>query len=111
MELEEMKTLWNSMSEDINKQKILTDKLIIQMTQQQYNNKLRKISIPELAGTFVCFAAVLYIAINFYKLETWLQISCGILSILFLVLAPIISLKFISKIKKINIERMVSDHF
>lgn len=105
MELEEMKTLWGTMSEDIEKQKILTDKLIIQMTQQQYNNRLRKISTPEIVGTFICFAAALFILINFYKLETLLQLVSGIITITFLLIGPIISLRFISRMKKIDISK------
>lgn len=105
MELEEMKTLWDTMSKDIEKQKILTDKLIIQMTEQQYSNRLGKVSTPEIAGTFICFAAALFILINFYKLETVLQIICGIIVISFLLIAPVFSLRFINKMKKVDISK------
>ena len=39
MELEEMKVLWQEMSQQVEKQKSLTDKLIIEMTQQKYAQK------------------------------------------------------------------------
>ncbi len=39
MELEEMKTLWEEMSLKVEKQQIVTDQLIMEMTQQKYKNK------------------------------------------------------------------------
>ena len=38
-----MKSLWNDMSQKVDQQKVLTDKLIIDMTQERYENKLRQI--------------------------------------------------------------------
>ena len=68
MELEELRNEWQEMSKEIEKQKILTDKLIIDMTQKKYKNKLNSISIPETIGTVICFAAAIYIFINFSHL-------------------------------------------
>ncbi len=39
MELEEMKLLWADVSIKLEKQKILTDSLIIQMTEVKYRNQ------------------------------------------------------------------------
>lgn len=103
MELDEMKNLWDTMSKDIEKQKILTDKLIIQMTEQQYKSSLQKIIIPEVGGAIICFATVILLCINFYKLETWYQIISGIILILILLLWPIISLIAVKKINNVNI--------
>jgi len=105
MELEEMRTQWQEMSEEIKKQKLLTDKLIIAMTQNKFNNRLKSISIPETIGTFVCFGIALYILINYSKLDAWyLQLS-GIFSTLFYIVLPILSLKTIYGMKRINISK------
>ncbi len=105
MELEEMKTLWDKMSQDLEKQKKLTDKLITDMTQEQYNNRLRKISIPETIGAFICFGIAVMLLFYFGKLDTWYLKLSGIFSIIFYLLIPILSLRSIYKIKSINIAK------
>lgn len=103
MELDEMRTLWDEMTIEVEKQKTLTDKLIIQMTQERYNSKLKSISIPETFGTIICFIAALYILMNFSKLDTWYLIVCGIFAIMYLILIPVKSLSSINQMKSINI--------
>jgi hypothetical protein len=105
MDLEEMKNTWGEMSNEIDKQKKLTDKLIMMMTQEKYNNTLRRISIPETIGTVICFAMVLLVIFNFEKLDTWyLQLS-GLLSVATLIVLPILSLRSIKKMNSINISK------
>lgn len=100
-----MKRTWGEMSNEIDKQKKLTDKLIIIMTQQKYNNVLRGISIPETIGAVICFATVLFVAFNFNKLDTWyLQLS-GLLSLIILIVLPVLSLRSIQKMNAINISK------
>ena len=65
MELEEMTSLWNDMSQIVDQQKVLTDKLILDMTQERYENRLRHISIPETIAALICFAVVIYLISNF----------------------------------------------
>lgn len=102
MELEELRSEWQEMSKEIEKQKILTDKLIIDMTQKEYKNKLKLISIPESIGTVICFAAALYIFINFSNLDNWyLQLS-GVFTVLFCLVLPILSMRSVFGMQKIN---------
>jgi len=103
MELEEMKTIWGEMSAAIEKQKMLTDALIIRMTQADYRNKINKILIPEAVGSAVCFAAFLFILINLQKLDPWYLMVCGIMSSLIIILLPVLSVKAIYKMHSINI--------
>ena len=103
MELEELRNEWQEMSKEIEKQKILTDKLIIDMTQKKYKNKLNSISIPETIGTVICFAAATYIFMNFSLLDTWYMQLSGIFTALFCIVLPILSLKSIFGMQKINI--------
>lgn len=105
MELEEMKSLWNDMSQKVDQQKVLTDKLIIDMTQERYENKLRHISIPETIAALICFAVVIYLISNFGLLDVWyLQLS-GAITIVSCLILPILSLKSIQKMKAINISK------
>jgi hypothetical protein len=103
MQLEEMKTLWEEMSMEIEKQKKITDSLIIKMTQADYRNKINKILFPEAIGSLACFAGVLFILINFQKLNTWYLLICGIIAALILLLLPILSIKAIRKMGSVNI--------
>ena len=103
MELEEMKNLWQEMSAEVEKQKKLTDSLIIKMTQMHYKNKLNKILIPEAAGTLIAFAAAIFILTNIEKLNTPLLLGCGIISVLVLVLMPILSINSVLRMKYLNV--------
>ena len=41
MELEEMQTVWSQMSDQLEQQQKLTDKIIIDMTQQKFKNRFK----------------------------------------------------------------------
>ena len=103
MELDEMKGLWESMSQELDKQRLLTDKMVVEMTHQKYKNKLRGISLPETVGTVVCFAMALYALVNFNRLDTWYLALCGIASISFCLILPFLSMRSIFRMKKIDI--------
>lgn len=103
MDLEEMKGLWKNMSEELDRQKLLTDKMVVEMTQQKYRDKLSQISLPETVGTFICFAMAAYALFNFNKLDTWYLVLCGVISISFCLILPILSLRSIHKLKQIDL--------
>jgi hypothetical protein len=103
MELEEMRNEWQEMSKKMERQQLLTDKLIVEMTQEKYNNKLKSISIPETVGAVICFLSALYILRYFSKLDTWYLVVCGIFSIVYLIILPLKSMSSIKKMQRINI--------
>ena len=103
MEIEEMKSLWDEMSVEIEKQKRITDSLIIRMTKVNYRNKVSKILLPEAAGGLVCIAGLIFLLVNINQLNDWYLLSCGIISALLLFLLPLLSIKAIYKIHRLNI--------
>ncbi|MFK7813750.1 MAG: hypothetical protein AB8B59_14745 [Maribacter sp.] len=103
MEIEEMKALWSDMSDQLEEQKKLTNEIIMNMTQERYSNKFRTISTYETLGAVICFAMAMYILINFGALDTWYQITSGVFTIVFLFIQPILVLRALSKIKRLNI--------
>jgi hypothetical protein len=103
MELEQMKNLWQEMSAEIEKQKKLTDSIIIKMTQSDYRNKINKILIPEAIGGTGGFAVTLFILLNLEKLNNWYLLACGIISAVILFAMPILSIYKVNKIRSINI--------
>ena len=103
MELEEMKTLWQEMSQQVEQQKKLTDTLIMEMTQQKYTQKFSKISMYESIGSVICFLAALFIIFNFNKLDTWYLAACGMITLSFILTLPLLVLRSLKSIKNINI--------
>ncbi|MDB5087783.1 MAG: hypothetical protein JWR09_1777 [Mucilaginibacter sp.] len=103
MELEEMKTIWGEMSAEIEKQKKLTDSLIIKMTQVNYRSKISKIIVPETIGSLGCMATALFIFINFQQLGNWYLQVCGGASAVVSLLLAVLSLRAVNKLSSINI--------
>lgn len=103
MELDEMKGLWENMSQELDRQKLLTDKMVVAMTHEKYRNRLRGISVPETVGTVICFMMAVYVLLNFAKLDTGYLVLCGIISVSFLLILPILSMRSILRLKKLDI--------
>ncbi|MEM7085505.1 MAG: hypothetical protein AAF489_04940 [Bacteroidota bacterium] len=103
MELEEMKTLWQEMSVKVEKQQIITDQLIMEMTQQKYRNKFSKLMMYEVSGAVICYIMAVFMLLNIQKLDTWYLLICGIFSVTFLAILPFFSLRSLNKIKRLEI--------
>ena len=103
MEMEELQATWPQMSEELDKQKRLTDKIILEMTQQKYKNKFHGITFYETIGAIICFAIALYLIFNFHRLDTWFLMLCGSITLVFILILPILTLRFLKKIKDVDI--------
>ncbi len=103
MELEEMQTVWSELSGQLEKQKKLTDKMIIMMTQEKYRSQLNRIAYPEMIGTVICYGAGLFILININRLDNWYTMLSGITTLIVLFVLPVLSLRSINKMRKVNI--------
>lgn len=103
MEMEELQATWTQMSEELDKQKRLTDKIILEMTQQKYKNKFQGITFYETIGAVICFTIAIYLIFNFHKLDTWYLMLCGIITFVFILVLPILTLRFLKKIKGLDI--------
>lgn len=104
MELEEMKTAWQNIDKELQQQKILTNKLIIDMTKERYQNRFSHITTYESIATAICFGAAAYIILNFYKLDTWYFMASGVITIILLITLPIVSLSLLKKLKNVDIK-------
>jgi hypothetical protein len=103
MELEEMKSLWEQMTIKIEKQERLTDQLIMEMTKERYHKKFRKISTYESIGAVICFIGAAVLLLNINKMDSWYMMLSDIFTIAILIILPILSLKSIRGIQRINI--------
>lgn len=104
MELEEMKTAWVKMNNDLQQQKVLTDNLILKMTHQQYQNKLSGITTSEGLAAIICWGIAFYILMNLNKLDTWYFLTSGIFTLALLITLPVLSLNLLKNMKNINIK-------
>lgn len=102
MELEEMREVWQELTDQLESQKKLNSKMIKKMTELQYKNSISKIVIPEIIGALICFAATLYILINFQKLDTWYLMVSAFFSIFILIFLPIMSLRALKNLYTIS---------
>ena len=103
MELEEMKSLWGEISAEVEKQKKLTDQLILKMIKINFRNKINKILIPELSGSVVALACVLFIILRFQKLNTWYLQTAGVVAAFILIILPALSILSIHDLLSVNI--------
>lgn len=103
MELKELETLWSEMSQELETQKKLTNELIMNMTQEKYSNKFQKISTYETIGGVICIIAAIFILAKFSMLDTWYLQLCGLFTMIFLFLLPVLTLNSLRRIQKINI--------
>jgi hypothetical protein len=91
MELDDLKTDWESATNQTNKPNILTSKIINQMTQKKYQSQIKKVKYPELIGAIVCILGVSFIGFNFNTLDTTFLKSIGVLTMLLLMIMLMLS--------------------
>ena len=105
MKTGDIQSIWTEMSRELEKQKKLTHEIIMQMTQQRYKNQLQKIAKYEGVGAIICFMTAVAILLNINKLESWYELLCGVFTLAFLIVIPILVLRSIRSMKQINIHK------
>jgi amino acid transporter len=103
MELEEMKVQWNAMSQKIATLELINDKKIMEITQLKYKNKFSKLNAYERSGAVVCFLMGFFILFNITRLDTWYLLLCGIATMAFMFILPILSLGSLHRISNMNL--------
>lgn len=103
MELEEMQATWAQMSQELEKQKTLTNELIMEMTHQRYRNKIGILSKYEGFGAIICFIGALLLIPQLQKMNTWYLLASGIFTVGYLVILPTTVLHSIYKLKTIDV--------
>lgn len=103
MELEEMKNLWEGMSDRIEKQERLTKNLIGSVTEEKYHSKLKKIKYSEIIGAIVCYLGAIYLIMNFMKIDPLAEKIFAVIAIGLLLTLPIISLSSLNGMQKVKI--------
>ena len=66
-------------------------------------DKTNKILFWEAMGTLVSFAFVLYILLNYQKLNNWYLMGSGIITVLILIVLPVLSFNSIRSMRRVNV--------
>lgn len=98
-----MQAAWSQMSGQLEKQKQLTNEIIMEMTQEKYRRKFSKFQIYEGLGALICFIFTIYLILNLHKLDTWYLLTFGIIILAYFAIIPALVLNSIQRMKKINI--------
>ncbi|MEO8172327.1 MAG: hypothetical protein ABI581_04560 [Sediminibacterium sp.] len=99
MELEEMKTVWSAMSDEVEKQKKLTDRLVLDMIQLRYQSRLSNIRTFELAGTVICWPIAVLLLCNLNKFTSGYTLACALASSAILLIMPVLSLQALNSMR------------
>ena len=103
MELEDMKTTWQEMSNKLRDQERLTQQLIERMTQESYQSRIQKIGTSEYVGTIICYIGAAYVIMNITKIDRPVMQLFALIVVLLLFALPIISLKSVSALRGISL--------
>ena len=102
MELDELRSAWETLSMKMEKQQQLNAKLIEQMTNQNYKHRVNNIARPEFIAGIISFIMAIALILNFGKLNTLLLQVFGGFSALFLIVLPVLSFQSIKGLQTIN---------
>jgi hypothetical protein len=106
MEIEELQATWNQISEELEKQKKLTNEIILKMTHKNYKDKLNKIAIPEKISAFFTYVVAAILLLRFYELDTLPLQICGVITLAILIVLPYFSLKYLSDMQNLNVSQL-----
>ena len=92
MELAEVQSMWQEMTQELEQQQKLTNQIIIDMTKEKYQKNLNRIAQYEGLGSVICILMAIYLLFQFNLLDTWYLKLFGLFTISFLIAAPSISM-------------------
>ena len=103
MELEELKSRWFEMSQELEKQKELTTGVILKMTKHRSNSIFQTLLNFEKLGIAVSSAVLIYIFSNLKKLNDWLSLTGAVGTVIILAAGVVMSVILIRRIQDVDI--------
>ena len=100
MELDDFKNTWDSTGNRLPGEQELSIQSFTAINKRNFRSRLKRIVLPELAGSAVSVASAVYIACNFFRLGTLFFQSAGAITILLLLVLPVISVASIQPMYK-----------
>ncbi|MEL6257202.1 MAG: hypothetical protein AAFR87_34730, partial [Bacteroidota bacterium] len=105
MDLDQMKNTWKEMSEERMKHSLLSEEQIRRMTHEKSSSSLYTLILSESIGAMMALAMIIYLTLNFYKLEGWLEQAAGYGTLTILIISVFMGGKLIREMYSINIQR------
>ncbi|MEK6154705.1 hypothetical protein WIW50_15660 [Flavobacteriaceae bacterium 3-367] len=105
MELAELQETWSKLNTKIDNQRILTDKVIMDVVKIKYSNKLKSILKYEGTGTAVLFLALIIVIWNIQLFDTLPLQICAVLSIIIMTILPILSLTAVYRMNNMDMAK------
>lgn len=102
MDIEEIKKNWNQINNELEKQRKFNAKMFSEIIKDKAKNSLNKILNYEISGAIVLFLMMLFVIFRFEMLDTSLTLAGGIISVIIIVLALILSGILIKKINRVK---------
>lgn len=106
MELEEIKSVWKEMSQDIERQKNLTNDLIIEMAHRKSSSRIKTIMYAESVGALVSVFAAIYLIINFGSFDYSGSTVAAVGLIMVLILSCVLGVRIVMQARDINISTL-----
>ena len=105
MELAELQETWSKLHKEIDSQKKLSDKMIMDIVKLKYNNKLKNILKYEGAGTVVLFVALIIVIWNIQLFDTLPLQICAVVCISVMAILPILSLTSVYRLNNMDMSK------
>lgn len=103
MELDEMKSLWGSLSDATERQEKIKKEELMNLTKKNYQRKLWSIYLPELLGAVITFLYAGFFITQFDRLEFKVNQVLAIFNTSVMIILPIISLLTLHRLNRLNI--------
>lgn len=101
MELDDLKNTWESLSDKIKVNPNFNLKKFDKMNKSKIQSRMKKIIWPEILGSLVCVASIIYIGFNFSKLDSNTFQVVGIVTILLFAILSVSSLMSVLPLYKV----------
>jgi len=105
MNLEEIKNTWDEMSDIRSHDTFLDEESIRRITHEKSSSRLRRIIFFESLGMVMAVGMIVYLLLNFHKLDNWLNLLGGYGTLAILIISIGLGIKLIREASSINISK------
>ena len=105
MDLEQMKHTWEEMSEQRAARSFLSDEQIRRITHERSSSGLNRIIFFESVGLIMTLAMLAYLLLNFHKLENWLELLGGYVTLAILIISIYLGVRLVRQMLRVNVQK------
>lgn len=105
MNLDEIKNTWDEMSDIRSHDTFLDEESIRRITHEKSSSRLRRIIFFESIGMVVAICMIVYLLLNFHKLDNWLNLLGGYGTLTILVASLVLGANLIREAASINVSK------